>query len=167
MIRKTEDADRDAVLAVYDDAKQYFKTHGIPQWQKGTPDLNTLQNDMNRGYSYVLEKDGRIIGTACIIEEADPDYQIITEGSWLNEESYVVIHRIAVLSSCKGKGLASELLAYAYEIARARGWGNIRIDTHEDNRSMRRLLAKNGFVQCGNVMVGKFKEPRIAYQKTL
>jgi hypothetical protein len=32
---------------------------------------------------------------------------------------------------------------------------------------MRRLLAKNGFVQCGNVMVGKFKEPRIAYQKTL
>ncbi|MBR3364183.1 MAG: GNAT family N-acetyltransferase, partial [Solobacterium sp.] len=74
---------------------------------------------------------------------------------------------IAVLSSCKGKGLASELLAYAYEKARARGWGNIRIDTHEDNRSMRRLLAKNGFVQCGNVMVGKFKEPRIAYQKTL
>lgn len=167
MIRKTEEADRENVLAVYNDAKEYFRTHGIPQWQKGTPDENTLHNDMQRGYSYVLEKDGKIVGTACIIEEADPDYLSITEGKWLNEEPYVVIHRIAVLSSCKGKGLASELLACAYEKARAKGWNNIRIDTHEDNRSMRRLLAKNGFVQCGNVRVGRYKEPRIAYQKTL
>ena len=65
MIRKTEEADREEVLAVYHDAKEYFRSHGIPQWQKGTPDGNTLHNDMQRGYSYVLEKDGKIVGTAC------------------------------------------------------------------------------------------------------
>lgn len=165
-IRKTEEKDIPAVLAVYDDARNYFYQNGIPQWQKGTPNEETLRADMQRGYSYVLEDDGEVIGTACIVEEADSDYLQISEGDWLNDEPYVVIHRIAVRSSCKGKGLAGKLLAFAAERMRAEGWRNIRIDTHEKNRSMRGFLAKNGFVQCGNVIVGRWREPRIAYQKT-
>lgn len=166
-IRKTEEKDTAAVLAVYEDARQYFFHNGIPQWQNGTPNLETLQEDMRRGYSYVLEENGRIIGTACIIEESDPDYLSISGGAWLNDEPYVVVHRIAVTSSCKGKGYASELLAFAGEKAEENGWRNLRIDTHEKNRSMRRLLEKNGFSMCGNVIVGRWKEPRIAYQKVL
>lgn len=166
-IRKTEEKDTAAVLAVYEDARQYFFHNGIPQWQNGTPNLETLHEDMRRGYSYVLEEDGKVIGTACIIEENDPDYLSVSGGSWLNDEPYVVVHRIAVASSRKGKGYASELLAYAAARARENGWRNLRIDTHEDNRSMRRLLAKNRFVRCGSVIVGRWREPRIAYQKTL
>ncbi len=165
-IRRTEEQDMTAVLAVYEDAKQYFAENGIPQWQKGTPNAETLQADMQRGYSYVLEDAGEVIGTACIIEENDSDYLQITDGEWLNDEPYVVIHRIAVRSSRKGKGMAEKLLAYARERMDARGWRNIRIDTHEKNRSMRRFLAKNGFVQCGSVIVGRWREPRIAYQKS-
>ena len=115
----------------------------------------------------VLEENGRIIGTACIIEESDPDYLSISGGAWLNDEPYVVVHRIAVPSSCKGNGYASKLLAFAGEKAEENGWRNLRIDTHEKNRSMRRLLEKNGFSMCGDVIVGRWKEPRIAYQKVL
>ena len=148
-IRKTEEKDTAAVLTVYEDARQYFFHNGIPQWQNGTPNLETLQEDMRRGYSYVLEENGRIIG------------------AWLNDEPYVVVHRIAVPSSCKGNGYASKLLAFAGEKAEENGWRNLRIDTHEKNWSMRRLLEKNGFSMCGNVIVGRWKEPRIAYQKVL
>lgn len=166
-IRKTEEKDTAAVLEVYEDAKQYFSRNGIPQWQKGTPNAETLQEDMQRGYSYVLEEDGEVIGTACIIEENDSDYLQISDGAWLNDEPYIVIHRIAVRSSCKGRGTASQLLSFAEKRLQERGWRNIRIDTHEKNRSMRRFLAKNGFVQCGSVIVGRWREPRIAYQKIM
>lgn len=155
------------VLAIYDEAREYFRSRGIPQWQNGTPNREMLANDMARGYSYVLEEAGKVIATACIIEENDADYDEITDGAWLNDEPYAVIHRIAVTPLCKGKGYAAQLLHYAAERALANGWHNVRIDTHESNRSMRRLLTKNGFRQCGNVRVGRLKEPRIAYQKII
>ena len=167
MIRKTRIEDIPAVIAIVDEAKAYFKAQGIPQWQNGTPNEEMIENDIAKGYSYVLIEDGEVIGTACIIEEADPDYSRITEGSWLNDEPYTVVHRIAVKSSCKGNGHAAKLLQYAEETALKNGWNNVRIDTHERNSSMRRLLSKNGFVQCGNVEIGPLKEPRIAYQKIL
>ena len=167
MIRKTEIKDIPAVIAIFDEAKAYFKAQGIPQWQHGTPNEEMLRNDIAKGYSYVLDEDGTVIGTACIIEEADPDYSRITEGNWLNDEPYAVVHRIAVKSSCKGNGYAAKLLQHAQETAQKNGWRNVRIDTHECNSSMRRLLTKNGFVQCGNVEIGPLKEPRIAYQKIL
>ena len=78
-----------------------------------------------------------------------------------------LVNAIAVRSSCKGRGTASQLLSFAEKRLQERGWRNIRIDTHEKNRSMRRFLAKNGFVQCGSVIVGRWREPRIAYQKIM
>ena len=41
--------------------------------------------------------------------------------------------------------------------------GNIRIDTHRDNRTMRHLIEKSGFARCGLIHV-EDGSPRIAYQ---
>ena len=167
-IRKTEEKDTAAVLAVYEDARQYFFHNGIPQWQNGTPNLETLQEDMRRGYSYVLEENGRIIGTACIIEESDPDYLSISGGAWLNDEPYVSVHRTAVANDAKGKGVGSWFFAEAERYARARGYRNLRVDTHPDNHSMQRLIEKNGFTACGRIYIPRENNgPRIAYQKVL
>ena len=41
--------------------------------------------------------------------------------------------------------------------------GNLRADTHEDNKIMQHLLEKNGFVRCGIIHLAN-GAPRIAYQ---
>lgn len=164
-VRKTEEKDIAYVMEIIDEAKAYFKTNSIPQWQNGYPNEETILQDMRNGFSYVLEEGGKVIGIAAIITQKDPDYTRI-EGKWLNDDPYIVIHRIAMKASEKGKGMASSLLEYAYQLACETDIHNIRIDTHEDNLSMQRFLIKNGFHRCGKVYI-RGTDPRIAYQKEL
>ena len=42
----------------------------------------------------------------------------------------------------------------------------LRIDTHEDNKTMQALLTKNGFSYCGIIHLEN-GDPRLAYQKTI
>ena len=68
--------------------------------------------------------------------------------------------------SLKGKGLASEFFEYAADRALELGFNNLRVDTHPENVSMQRLIAKNGFIKCGIVYMSD-KTSRYAYQKVL
>ena len=165
-VRKTEERDIEAVLAIYADASAWFREQGIPQWQNGYPNRESLRVDMEKGASYVLEHDGKVIGTACILAERDPNYTYIENGQWLDDCDYIVIHRIAVLRSCKGRGEAASLIEEAEKTAKEKGYRALRADTHDLNLSMQRFLAKHGFVPCGRVYVSG-GAPRIGFQKQL
>jgi RimJ/RimL family protein N-acetyltransferase len=43
---------------------------------------------------------------------------------------------------------------------------NIRIDTHDDNKTMQHILLKNGFTYCGIIYL-KNGDERLAYQKVI
>ena len=58
------------------------------------------------------------------------------------------------------KGAGSFCINYAYNQCK-----HLRIDTHEDNIPMQKLLEKNNFVKCGIIYVGENKSPRIAFEK--
>lgn len=90
------------------------------------------------------------------VTEKDPNYAYIEDGQWFNEEPYGTIHRIA--GNGKVKGVFQEAVDFAKDKME-----NLRIDTHEDNRTMRYLIEKNGFQRCGIVYM-EDGSPRIAYQ---
>ena len=141
MIRHANINDVEEIVKIIDQAKAYLKSKNIDQWQHGYPDATDVINDINNGHGYVLVDD-RVVGYAAIIYGHDDNYDYIEDGKWLNEDKYGVIHRICIDDSLKGKGLASE------------------------NRSMQRLIAKNGFIKCGIVYMSD-KTSRYAYQKVL
>ena len=166
MIRKTTIEDIPYVMNIIHDAQRYFKSVGIPQWQNGYPDENQILNDIQEDGSYVLEEDNQIIGTFFLTFKEESSYKKIYEGKWLNDEPYAAIHRIAIDSSLKGKGIASKLFSYGESIALSKGINNIRIDTHEYNLSMQKALKKNGFIRCGNIFLSDHS-PRIGFQKII
>lgn len=79
------------------------------------------------------------------------------KGSWLNDEPYGTIHRIA--SSNTKKGVLKEAIDFATS-----NKIDIRIDTHRNNTIMQHLLDKYGFIKCGTIYV-EDGTARIAYQK--
>lgn len=162
MIRKAVRNDIDEMIRIIDQAKAYLKEQGVDQWQDGYPNKEVLLEDIKQGYSYVLE-DGPILGTMCFKVADDSDYVRI-DGKWLCEESYGVIHRIAIDDKYKGEGRAREFLEYAIKACRESHAVSLRIDTHQDNHSMRRFLEKNGFIECGMIYIGGVS-PRIAYER--
>ncbi len=58
------------------------------------------------------------------------------------------------------KDLGSFVIDWAYQKC-----GHLRIDTHEDNVVMQKMLEKNGFEKCGIIYVYEDHYPRLAYEK--
>ena len=165
--RKTEYADIPAVMELINQAKGYMKEQGIDQWQNGYPNEGEIAMDIAKGYSYVMEENKKIIGTMAVLFDGEPTYDKIYEGAWKTaEEPYAAIHRVAVDSGCKGKGIAGAMIDEVVKMCRERGVRSIKNDTHRDNKSMQRMQAKNGFEYCGVIYLEDGAE-RIAFEKVI
>ncbi len=156
-IRKALPGDLPEILRVYAAARETMKRTGNPtQWGEDRPSPATLEEDIRRGNLYLAEEAGRIVGAFAFILGVDEAYEKL-RGEWLNSLPYGVIHRLA--SDGIAKGVLARCLAFCSELE-----GNIKIDTHGDNRIMQHLLEKNGFVRCGEILA-EDGSPRIAYQR--
>ncbi|HHU05480.1 MAG TPA: GNAT family N-acetyltransferase [Clostridiales bacterium] len=156
-IRRATMNDLNRMLEIYELARKQMRLNGNPNQWKNYPSKELLEEDIKSGISYVIESDSKVIGTFVFIIGKDPTYRVIEKGSWLNSEPYGTIHRIA--SDGTHKGLFKLVEEYCSQQI-----DNIRIDTHEDNKIMRYILEKSGFLKCG-IIYTYDGSPRIAYQK--
>lgn len=161
MIRKATLNDKLEILKIYEDAKKFIKSYNSPQWQDGYPNENSFLDDIKKNQIYVKETNNKVVAVATFMD-FEPTY-IDIDGSWLNDEEYIVIHRIATRVDELGKGHSKAFLDY---IHKELGYNNIRIDTHELNEPMKKFLHKNGFVYCGIIyLLNDYDNKRLAYQK--
>ncbi|WMJ76804.1 MULTISPECIES: N-acetyltransferase [unclassified Sedimentibacter] len=158
-IRLAKYEDLDKIMGVYAIARRYMEDNGNPtQWGDSYPALEMLKDDIEKKHLFVYIENNEIHGAFAFIIGSDESYVYIENGSWKNDDPYGTIHRIA--SDGKVKGIFSRCLDYCKELIH-----NLRIDTHENNSTMRHLIEKNGFEKCGIIYV-KDGSPRIAYQYT-
>lgn len=166
-IRKTRMEETGKIMEIIEDAKAFLKSSGVDQWQDGYPEEDTIKEDVRAGISYLLEtKDGKIGATAAISDQREPGYENIYQGCWLSLQPCLVIHRIAVRETLRGCGYAAAFFAFAEGLAAETGIGDIKVDTHRDNRAMRRFLEKQGFTLCGVIYLADGSQ-RLAYEKIL
>jgi hypothetical protein len=158
-IRRSRLTELDAIMRLYSIAKQFMNETGNPnQWIDGYPGEKVISSDILSGNSYVCtDNEGEIIGVFYFAIENDPTYTQIYDGAWLNDKSYGVIHRLA--SAGKTKGIANQCLTWCYDQCQS-----MRADTHAENKVMQHLLLKNGYTQCGTIIV-KNGSKRLAFQK--
>lgn len=160
--RLTQKTDIPEIMHIVTQAQEYFKNKDIDQWQNGYPNEETFIHDIEKNHSYVFLSEDRVIATAMISFDGESTYDQI-EGTWLNDEPFAVVHRIAVDSEFKGQNIAGQILDIAQILCRKSGIVNIRVDTHRENLSMQRALEKWGFCYCGIIYLKDGAE-RLAYQ---
>ena len=162
-IRHSTEQDTKRIMEIYSYARGYMAEHGNPnQWGPNNwPPEDLIHNDILGGNSYVcLNEECRVIGTFFFIYGSDiePTYREISDGAWLDDSPYGVVHRIAGDGS--EKGIGAFCINWAFEQC-----GHLRIDTHGDNIVMQRLVKKLGFVHCGTIHVEEDDYPRLAFEK--
>lgn len=158
LIRHSTPADLPAMEAIYADARRFMAENGNPtQWTGGYPVRWMLDEDIAIGRSYVCEDEGEIVATFVFAVMDDPTYKKIYEGTWLSDDAYGVVHRIAAKG--RRKGVAGFCLDWCYEQC-----GNVRIDTHRNNIPMQNALKKYGYKYCGIIYLEDGDE-RLAFQK--
>ena len=165
-IRKSNENDASSIMELVHQAQDYFRRSNIDQWQDGYRKIENILEDIQKGCSYVLEDQQKIIGTMYFAIEEDVNYHHI-DGQWkTSHQPYAVIHRIVVDEKHKGQNLAALLLSYVVNTCLNLKVASIRIDTHEDNLSMQRFLKKNGFELCGGITL-QSGAPRIGFEKII
>ncbi len=156
-IRNSTLADLDAIQTIYAHAREKMKKNGNPhQWANASPKYEDVLYDIIHLNSYIIEEKDHICGVFSLLFGVDPTYLKI-EGQWLNNHPYATIHRIA--SDNTQKGILKTAIDYAFRFV-----SDVRIDTHKDNKIMRKALQQYGFTYCGIIYL-KNKEPRLAYHK--
>lgn len=157
--------DLDSIINIINQAKQYLKNNNVDQWQNGYPNEETIINDINKNQLYVLINNDEIIATCMLSNEEDLTYNYIENGAWLTDnKKYLVIHRIAIKNNYQGKSIGRTIINYATDLFS--DCKSIRIDTHENNLSMQRMLERNDFKYCGIIYLSDGSS-RVAYEKLL
>lgn len=167
IFRKTTIEDISSVLEIICQAQEYLKNQSINQWQNGYPNKESIIEDIQNGYSYVMEVDEVVIGTMAIVLDGEPTYEHIYEGAWKTDgTSYITLHRVAVHNDWKGKGIARTMIGNVVTMYRNCDVKSIRIDTQRENISMQSMIKKYGFEYCGIIYLEDGAE-RLAYEYKL
>ena len=170
MIRLAKESDILGIMSCINDAKAFLKASGSTQWNgpDSYPDTNTLINDINNKNCYVCIRDNTVCGVA-VFAGLEPEYNSPTAYWLTNEDRYTTIHRVAVLDSYRGQGVAKELFKYAEEYAKNIGNISVRIDTHPKNIVMQSLVKTLGYQYCGEMEYSRILvEPlRLVYEKKI
>lgn len=153
------------IMKIYREAQAFMESYGNPQWHRGFPDDNDVLGGLYGGIIYIVTHNGE---TAAVFSAVnyDHDYEEIA-GKWLTDGNYLAVHRVAVAEKYRGNGAAKFVISAAAEIARSRGRGSLRFDTHEKNVPMRTLLLSQGFNECGEIKLFRDETTRIAYEKLI
>ena len=171
IFRHSRPEDVPAIGMLFDAARVSMAALGIDQWQNGVPNGDNAAEDVMRGIGRVAEEDGEIIAAYSFITDGEPDYDRIYDGEWRTDGTpYAAVHRVTVAQHRRGSGVSTEMMEEIFREARAGGFASVRIDTHEGNIPMRRMLEKHGFVYCGVVYLRGGPDDgakRVGYEKLL
>jgi GNAT superfamily N-acetyltransferase len=140
------------------------KNDGSQQWQDGYPNEDLIRKDIVDGIGYVLTDDDKIVGYAAILFNDEPAYEKL-KGTWLTNEDFAVVHRVAISDDYLGKGLAQKIFLLTEDLAIENNIFSIKVDTNFDNIPMLKILEKLGYTYCGEVFFRG--DARKAFEKIL
>ena len=164
ILRKAAFSELPVIWIILQEAIEQRKRDGSEQWQNGYPNEQTVQDDINNDYAYVLIDNDLIVAYAAIIFGEETAYNDI-KGKWLTNIDYAVVHRVATSNAVKGKGVATLLFLLIEDRCMKQQIYSIKVDTNFDNIPMLKILDKLNYTYCGEIFfVGA---PRKAFEKVL
>ena len=166
MLRKAKSTELDEIMLIIEDGREFLRQQEINQWQHGSPSKETIEQDIKEQTSYVYEIDRNIVATA-MLTNYDRDYENYPT-LWSKCDNYLVINRVATLKNIRNQGIGRQFLSAIVEFVKKENIDYIRIDTHKDNKIMRKFLSDFGFVELDEIKLTMKNnlddKERIAYE---
>lgn len=151
-LTKAMPGDEALCMEIIADGRQFQQEQGFVQWTEAYPALPDIAEDIETHRAYLLREDGEVLGYLCLDFDGEPAYDAITGGSWLCDEPYGVVHRLALNRAGRRRGLSSRVFALVEERCREQGITYLRLNTGLQNSRMQYILEKNGFTRRGIIV---------------
>jgi GNAT superfamily N-acetyltransferase len=121
-------------------AGAWLATMGSDQWQF-PPRRERLLDSMSRGECFLAYRDGELVGTLTVDEQADPEFWQPDD----NPGTAMYVHRMAVARKAAGQAIGARLLDWAAERAAAAGKPLLRLDAWKTNAGLQQYYLGQGF----------------------
>ena len=164
IFRKLTLAHLDEAVKIIEEAKQQMLRERKCQWSEAYPTSEHIEADIRGGCAYGLFREGHLVAYGAVMFDGEPAYAAL-QGRWLTEQPYVVLHRLAVVGSERGRHIGMRFVQEVEALSRSKGVCSFKADTNYDNERMQRLFEKQGFVYCGEISYPQGQ--RMAYEKVL
>ena len=172
-LRRARKEDLAGCVEIIEAVIPLMHAEGNYQWELGVyPQATHFAEDIDKDQFWVASSSSsashsgeEILGCCALTEDQDEDYKKI----WDITEMAIVPHRLAVHPNHSGKGIAKAFIHKAEELAKERGYKNIRIDTNAKNEGTNTLFPKLGYQFLGHLTLAS-KPPDMkfnAYEKLL
>lgn len=150
--------DKEEILRLY---KAQIRREFCP-WTEDYPDGETIDFDLSRDSLFVLKDGDRIVGAVSI----DQDEEVNSLACWDKKLAPGgEFARIAVLPEYQNCGLARQMVRYAMEVLKKRGFRSIHFLVNRHNTKAIRSYAVFGFNVVGECHM--FEQDFLCYEKDL
>jgi ribosomal protein S18 acetylase RimI-like enzyme len=150
-IIKCTNAHLNEVGKLYDNVTKYLEEHvNYPKWTHGEyPSLASATIALNDGSLYCVKQGDKIVSAFVLNSDPQGDYSVGDWSKFIPEGEYMVIHSLAVLDECKGKGVGQGVVKFCIDTAKEQSYKGIRVDVVPGNFPARNLYEKMGFTYAG------------------
>ncbi len=156
MIRLANISEINDILTITRACAAFMIEKGIFQWNEHYPSKQAFVNDIEREELFVLEIEENIVGTIVISTFMDEEYIPI---EWLTKnKNNIYIHRLSVHPQHQGKGYAQELMYFAENYAKEKGFISVRLDTFSQNKHNQKFYEIRGYKKLGDIFFPKQSE---------
>lgn len=147
MIRKAEKKDLDAVENLYREIHDAEAAGLITTgWLRGIYPVRAIaEAALSRDDLFVLEEDGRVLGSGIINQKQVDVYE---NAPWIRQvpdDLVWVLHTLVISPSVHGKGYGRAFVRFYERYALEHGCTELRIDTNARNLAARAMYRKYGY----------------------
>lgn len=164
MIRKANRQDLKVIMKIIKETIVEMHSYNNYQWDENYPKEKDFAKDIEKGDLYVIEKEGELLGFACINKEEPDEYK---ELNWSLDEEALVVHRMAVSGNRRQRGIGTELINFAHELALRNNVRYLKTDTYSLNTKMNGFFKKSGYKLIGEMSFLGKEKPFYCYEKVL
>ncbi len=112
------------------------------------PDETFVRGEIERGEMCILRRDGRIIASAAVNHNVNPEYDDIDWEVKGPKEQIATIHALCVSPECRGSSDSYAFLADIEAACKAAGDLAIHLDVIDTNVPAYKLYTRNGYREC-------------------
>ena len=153
MIRKATASDLDAVAGIYDSLHRAEENGSVTiGWKRGVyPVRATAEAALERGDLFVLEENGRVLGSGIINRIQVGVYALAPWEYEAEDDEVYVLHTLVIDPEARGRGLGKQFVRFYEAAAREHHCPELRIDTNERNLAARAMYRKLGYKETAVV----------------
>lgn len=143
--------DYESIIAFYDDVTERTPDMAVyARWNKRKhPTLEGIKAYIEEGSMYLYKEEKVIVGAVAVTMHQGDDYHAIEWSQQVADDKAAVIHILAVNPDFQSKGIGTEMILEAINLAKEKGMQAIRHDALASNIPAHRMYERLGFEYRG------------------